>query len=155
MVIRLHREQEWDRESATFNESDSDLEIGLIPRAWRVFCRDIIVFGVANLDDRIGSAFLTLQKPRGRVVSEPSQLNAGCRFEQVDGADGKAAAQVIVDMATAPLAKAGAASRGKKSKRKALTRPLVRACVRACACICVPVFVCVCVCVVKGENECV
>lgn len=42
----------------------------------------------------------------------------------MDGADGKAAAQVIVDFATSPLAKAVG---GKKSKRKRpLTRPLVR-----------------------------
>lgn len=48
----------------------------------------------------------------------------GCK--QVDGADGKAAAQVLVDIATAPLAKAAAG--GKKGKRKTpLTRPLVRA----------------------------
>lgn len=41
----------------------------------------------------------------------------------MDGADGKAAVQVIVDFATAPLAKAAG---GKKTKRKrALTRPLV------------------------------
>ena len=47
----------------------------------------------------------------------------------MDGADGKAAAQVLVDIATAPLARAsGATSRGKKAKRKALTRPLVRPC---------------------------
>lgn len=49
---------------------------------------------------------------------------------QVDGADGKAAAQVLVDIATAPLAKAAAAAAaagGKKGKRRTpLTRPLVR-----------------------------
>ena len=50
------------------------------------------------------------------------------RAEQVDGADGKAAAQVLVDIATAPLSKAAAAAGGgKKGKRRTpLTRPLVR-----------------------------
>lgn len=55
-------------------------------------------------------------------------LAVSSRAEQVDGADGKAAAQVLVDIATAPLSKAAAAAGGgKKGKRRTpLTRPLVR-----------------------------
>ncbi|CAN0129878.1 unnamed protein product, partial [Hapterophycus canaliculatus] len=50
-------------------------------------------------------------------------------LDEVDGADGKAAAQVLVDIATAPLAKS--AGGGKKGKRRTpLTRPLVRSLVK-------------------------
>lgn len=56
-------------------------------------------------------------------------MSFSSRNQQVDGADGKAAAQVLVDIATAPLAKAAAAAAaggGKKGKRRTpLTRPLV------------------------------
>lgn len=55
-----------------------------------------------------------------RVVADV----AVCFREQVDGADGKAAAQVLVDIATAPLTKAGSGKKGKR--RTSLTRPLVR-----------------------------
>ncbi|CAN0225795.1 unnamed protein product, partial [Laminaria digitata] len=88
------------------------------------------VYEINASDDRTA----TVLRQRVTEAMEGSTLRADKRpnlivLDEVDGADGKAAAQVLVDIATAPLARAsGAASRGKKVKRKALTRPLVLIC---------------------------
>ncbi|CBJ48332.1 similar to CTF18, chromosome transmission fidelity factor 18 homolog isoform 3 [Ectocarpus siliculosus] len=89
------------------------------------------VYEINASDDRTASVL----RQRMTEAMEGNTLLADKRpnlivLDEVDGADGKAAAQVLVDIATAPLAKATAATGGgKKGKRRtSLTRPLVLIC---------------------------
>eukprot|EP00752_Nemacystus_decipiens_P016349 g14621.t1 len=92
------------------------------------------VYEINASDDRTASVL----RQRMTEAMEGNTLLADKRpnlivLDEVDGADGKAAAQVLVDIATAPLAKAAAAAGGggggKKGKRRTpLTRPLILIC---------------------------
>ncbi|CAM9383134.1 unnamed protein product [Pylaiella littoralis] len=85
------------------------------------------VYEINASDDRTA----TVLRRRITEAMEGNTLLADKRpnlivLDEVDGADGKAAAQVLVDIATSPLTKAGGGKKGKR--RTPLTRPLVLIC---------------------------